>query len=85
MRIKNENLLLTNVFLIRLILFRWIRALSEIAEGLVAIKRIQRYLESEEKDTTNQLLDIDITPDKSPKVVSRTISKSISRQTAFMF
>lgn len=50
----------------------FVRGIAEIAEGLVAVERIQRYLESEEKDAINQLND-NITPDKSPKIVSKMI------------
>lgn len=51
----------------------FVRGIAEIAEGLVAIERIQRYLESEEKDVTINQINANVTPDKSPRAVSKII------------
>lgn len=50
----------------------FVRGISEIAEGLVAVERIQRYLESEEKNAIKQS-DSNIVPDRSPKIVSKML------------
>lgn len=52
----------------------FVRGIAEIAEGLVAVERIQRYLESEEKVAINQTTVI-AAPDKSPNVVNKMIFK----------
>lgn len=49
----------------------FVRGIAEIAEGLVAIERIQRYLESEEKDAITNQLNANATPDKSPRAVRK--------------
>lgn len=54
----------------------FVRGLAEIVEGLVSIERIQRYLESEEKDVASNSIITNVTPDKSPRAVSTVIFRT---------